>query len=170
MSLDNIQLPAIVIYDLFKNSLVDLNTAPAVPAVSAAGPEKKIAFLGNNEKNITVVVKDAEAIYLGDAELNFLIGILAACKLTMADVALINLVKHPSANYTNIAAQLNTEKILIFGDSSRNLELPLQFPDYQVQQYNNQVYLAAPDLKIISADKAEKTKLWNSLKQLFSLA
>ena len=29
MSLDNIQLPAIVLQDLFKNSLVDLNTDKA---------------------------------------------------------------------------------------------------------------------------------------------
>jgi len=166
MSLDNIQLPAIVIYDLFKNSLVDLNTAPAVPASAS---EKGFSFLGNNEKKITVIVRDEEAIYLAEAELNFLVGILSACKLTMADIALVNLFQHTAVNYTNIAEKTGAERVLLFGYGPQDLELPLQFPNYQVQQYNGQVYLSAPDLTKIAADKAEKTKLWNSLKQFFSL-
>jgi len=167
MSLDNIQLPAIVIYDLFKNSLVDLNRTPTV---STSAPAKSFSFLGNNEKKIAIIVKDEEAIYLEETALNFLMGILAACKLTMADIALVNLIQHPYINYTNFADKINAEKILIFGHGPQDLELPLQFPDYQVQKYNDQVYLTAPHLKIIAADKTEKTKLWNSLKQLFSLA
>jgi hypothetical protein len=48
--------------------------------------------------------------------------------------------------------------------------LPLQFPAYQIQKFNNQVYLAAPALHLLAQDKAEKTKLWNCLKQVFSIA
>ena len=49
MSLDNIQLPPVVLHDLFKNSLVDLNTA-AVKTVTEKAPG--IAFLGNNQKQV----------------------------------------------------------------------------------------------------------------------
>src|SRR5258708_4336630 len=128
MSLDNIQLPSIVIHDLFKNSLIDLNTAPAV---SVSTTINTFTFLGNNEKKITVIVSDNEAIYLADAELNFLMGILAACKLTIADIALVNLVHHPTINYTNIAENINAETVLLFGHGPADLELPLQFPTYQ---------------------------------------
>ena len=87
----------------------------------------------------------------------------------MADVALINSNKNPSLSYTGIAEQFATEKILLFGVESSMLELPLQFPHYQVQRYNNQVYLSSPTLKTLAEDKAEKMKLWNCLKQVFSI-
>lgn len=167
MSLDNIQLPAIVLQDLFKNSLIDLNTGkPVLPVENKIKP----AFLGNNNKQITIVVNDTNTIYLPDEELNFLMGILAACKLSMADVALVNKATAANLNYTAIDEQLNAQTILLFGITPDALELPLQFPNYQIQKFNNQVYLAAPALQVLQGDKAEKTKLWNCLKQIFAIA
>ncbi len=49
------------------------------------------------------------------------------------------------------------------------IKLPLSFPDYQIQKYNNQLYLTTPPLSKLQNDKAEKTKLWNCLKQIFSI-
>ncbi|MGC4103050.1 hypothetical protein [Ferruginibacter sp.] len=167
MSLENIQLPAIVLQDLFKNSLVELNTA--TPKTAAAGPAG-ISFLGNNQKQVTIVASRENALYLPDDELDFLMGILAACKLSMADVALVNMAKNNTLNYTGITEQLGAEKMILFGVDPLQLQLPLQFPHYQLQKFNEQVYLSAPALNIIAADKAEKGKLWNCLKQFFSLA
>jgi len=167
MSLDNIQLPAIVLQDLFKNSLVDLNAN----AIKKA-PKKTtgIAFLGNNQKQVTIIAADTYTIYLPDEELNFLMGILSACKLSMADVALVNIAKTGAITYSELQQQLNTETMLLFGVTPLELQLPLQFPHYQVQKFNGLVYLAAPALATIAADKVEKTKLWNCLKQIFSIA
>ena len=166
MSLDNIQLPAIVLQDLFKNSLIDLNADKASTQVTIAAA---FAFLGRNEKRISIIVNDANTIYLPDEELNFLMGILSACKLSMADVALVNISKAPTLTYTEIGEQLNAEKILLFGVTPAQLQLPLQFPNYQIQKYNNQVYVAAPALNVLLGDKEEKTKLWNCLKQVFAI-
>jgi hypothetical protein len=164
MSLDNIQLPAIVLHDLFKHSLVDLNTdTTKVNTVKTTG----ISFLGTNQKQIAIIVDNEKTIYLPDEELNFLLGILSACKLSMADVALVNISKNNAPIYTDIEQQLNAEKILLFGVTPAQLQLPLQFPHYQIQKFNNQVYLSAPSLQLIEEDKAEKTKLWNCLKQIF---
>jgi hypothetical protein len=167
MSLDNIQLPAIVLYDLFKDSLVDLNTHQPDSIASMA---TSLSFLGNNQKKVAIIVADEKAIYLPDEELNFLMGILSACKLTMADVALVNIKKNDAFTYTELEQQLKTEIILLLGVIPSQLELPLQFPAYQIQKFNNQVYLAAPALHLLAQDKAEKTKLWNCLKQVFSIA
>jgi len=166
MSLDNIQLPPIVLHDLFKNSLVDLNTG-----TTKAGIEKTpgIAFLGNNQKQVVIIVSNATTIYLPDEELNFLMGILNACKLTMADVALINIAKAGAVTYTEIQQELKAATLLLFGIDPLQLQLPLQFPHYQIQKFNNQVYLSAPELSAIAADKTEKTKLWNCLKEIFSI-
>ena len=166
MSLDNIQLPPTIIQTLYSKSLYDLNTDKSDSNIIHAG---SIGFLGNNQKKICLLVNAADAIYLGDEELNFLLGILTACKLSMADIALINASKKLNLTYTDISTQLKAEKIFLFGLDAQSLELPLQFPHYQIQQFNNQVYLSSASLAALQKDKAEKMKLWNCLKKIFSL-
>ena len=166
MSLDNIQLPSIVIQDLYKNSLVDLNIDKAVTEEIKTA---LLPFLGNNHKRICIVVADENALYLSDDLLNFLLGILGACKLSMGDVALVNAAKNSSIGYSVLHEQLQAETVLLFGVTTQQLQMPMQFPFYQVQKFNNQAYLAAPSLPQLQQDKAEKTKLWNSLKQLFAI-
>ena len=166
MSLDNIQLPPTIIQTLYGRSLYDLGTESQADAAIEPG---NIAFLGSNQKRIAILVNAAGAIYLPEEELNFLLGILTACKLSMADIALINVSKKTDLLYTHITEQLKAEKIFLFGLSAEALKLPLQFPQYQVQKFNNQVYLSSVSLTDLQTDKEEKLKLWACLKTIFSL-
>lgn len=166
MSLDNIQLTANIIVGLYNKSLYDLN--PYEPEQISTS-ENNISFLGDNKKRITILVDDKEAIYLSDDQLSFLLGILTACKLSMADVAIINLDKNRTCTYKEISNTLKPETILLFGLNPDTVGLPLQFPHYQIQQFNNQIYLSTVSLLQLQADKAEKTKLWNCLKKIFSI-
>jgi len=168
MSLDNIQLSAGAIQDLYKRSLV----------LSASTPEKKVEMpssavsfntLGNNQRKILILVDNDETLYLPDEQLNFLMGILTACKLTMQDVAILNIQRNKDVSYTNLATALKASTVILFGVETSKIALPLQFPLYQIQAYNNQTYLSAPLLTVLQNDKAEKTKLWLCLKQVFSL-
>jgi len=163
MSLDNIQLTDTVVRDLFKNSLVDLKTDKPEKTAATGG----IGYLGENRRRVVIVVADPAALYLSDDSLQFLMGILSACQLTMADVALLNLEQYPSVTYTTLHTELSAEKILLFGIPASRLELPLQFPDYQVQSYNKQVYLSAPPLDQLEKNVEEKKKLWACLKNIF---
>ena len=166
MSLDNIQLTDTILQGLYSKCLYDLDSHKSVLSdIPASG----ISFLGNNQKKITILVNSEAAIYLPDDELNFLLGILTACKLSMADIALVNLAKNPDLVYTVLSEQLKAEKVFLFGLSAANIELPLQFPHYQVQQFNNQVYLSSVSLSEMQANKEEKTKLWACLKKIFSI-
>ncbi len=166
MSLDNIQLPAAVVQALYSKSLYDLNANKSTVNNIQGG---EIIFLGNNLKKVILLVNTEEALYLPDDELNFLLGILTACRLSMADIALINVSKNKALNYTSITEQLQAENIFLFGVDVAYLELPLQFPHYQIQQFNKQVYLSSVALSKLQADKEEKLKLWNCLKKIFSL-
>jgi hypothetical protein len=166
MSLDNILLPDMVLQALYSKSLYDLETNKS--ALDDIQPGS-ISFLGTNQKKITILVNTDAAIYLPDDELNFLLGILTACKLSMADIALVNLYKNADLNYSILAEQLKAEKIFLFGLNAATIELPLQFPHYQVQQFNNQVYLSSVSLAEMQANKEEKMKLWNCLKKIFSI-
>src|SRR5687767_8667143 len=94
MSLKNIQLPPIVISKLYHNYLVDINL------VDINNDKKKTEIaksdnllLGGNDKNILLLVNNIEVAFLTDNQLEFLSSILSACKLNLADVAIINLNK-----------------------------------------------------------------------------
>lgn len=166
MSLDNIQLTDTILQGLYSKCLYDLDSHKSVlPGM----PVSSIGFLGSNQKKIILLVNCETAIYLPDDELNFLLGILTACKLSMADIALVNLCKNPGLIYAVIAEQLKAEKVFLFGLTAATIELPLQFPHYQVQQFNNQVYLSSLSLNELQANKEEKMKLWACLKKIFSI-
>ncbi|MEJ7588593.1 MAG: hypothetical protein WKI04_13615 [Ferruginibacter sp.] len=166
MSLNNIQLPPIVLQQLFKYSLVSskIEDKPGDKAAS-----KRLLTLGNNRSQILILVDHDEVTYLPDEQLNFLLGILAACNLTLEDVAILNIRKNDGVTYKTVTAALRPEKLFLFGVTPTQIELPLEFPQYQIQQYNNQKYLAAPPLFFFRDNKAEKTKLWNCLKQIFGI-
>lgn len=166
MSLAKLQLPPIVLQQLFKQSLVALKNDEVK---TGSTKSTKLSVLGNNGKHIAILVACEEALYLPDDQLNFLVGILSACGLTMEDVSILNIRKNDSVNYLVLNGELNCKTILLFGVSADEIELPLNFPAYQVQKFNNQVYLVAPQLVDLQKDKAEKSKLWNCLKQIFSI-
>jgi len=166
MSLNNIQLPPIVLQELFKNTLIDLKPEQNNDQKNVS---KGFSTLGNNRRHILIMVESDETLYLPDEQLNFLMGILAACSLTMEDVAILNIKKNKSVTYKNVATELKSEKVFLFGVAPAEIELPIDFPNYQIQQYNNQVYLTAPTLSQFQDNKVEKMKLWNCLKQIFSI-
>jgi len=166
MSLDNIQLPPIVLHGLFKHSLIELE----IEHLAESTPlQDTFQVLGNYGKNILIIVESDEAIYLPDEQLNFLLGILSACNLNMADVAIFNIKKNIQVNYKTLATELKPERIFLFGIKPEQIALPLDFPYYQIQQFNNQTYLTAPMLSILQDNKVEKVKLWNCLKQVFAI-
>ena len=164
MSVDNIKLTPFLIEGLFKNSLIEMDTKPAIEEPL---PMATFNILGNNRSRVVIIVDDYANLYLPDEQLNFLLGILSACKLTMEDVAIVNINKNKAVTYKSIELELKADKIILFGVTAAQISLPLEFPFYQIQQYNKQTYVAAGLLQHIEKDKAEKTKLWNCLKQIF---
>ena len=165
MPLDNIQLTPFLLQGLFKHSLIEFETMPPIAKVL---PVSTFNILGNNLKRVAIIVENFETLHLPDDQLNFLMGVLNACKLSMEDVAIINIAKNTFANYKTIEVELKAEKIILFGVTSLQIDLPITFPLYQVQEYNKQTYMAAAPLGAIQLDKAEKTKLWHCLQQIFT--
>ncbi|MES2429612.1 MAG: hypothetical protein V4556_01670 [Bacteroidota bacterium] len=166
MSLNNIELDAGTLYGLYKNSIIESIQKSPKKGLSA---KISLSFLGNNSKRIAIVVSSDQAMHLPDEELNFLLGILSACKLSMDDVAIINLKKNNGTTYQLITSELKAGTVLLFGVTATQIEMPIEFPHYQLQKFNNQLYLSAPLLHKLQNDKAEKIMLWNCLKQVFSI-
>ncbi len=166
MSLDDIQLPSIVLQELYKKCLIDLKYEQQ----TEVKPEsKRLLTLGNNRRRVLILIESDETLYLPDDQLNFLMGILSACNLTMEDVAILNIKKNKQATYKSLTDELKSEKLFLFGVIPSGIGLPLDFPTYQIQQYNNQTYLTAPSLSFIQNNKIDKTQLWTCLKQIFEI-
>ena len=134
-------------------------------------PPKEL-FLGNNLKNVTILVKDNESVYLREEWLQFLTNILGACKLNIGDVAII-IQAHNKINFTDILTATSPRHLILFDVNCKEINLSFIIPNYQVQNYNNTTFLLAPSLSAMlgTSDevKVEKTKLWTSLKKMFGI-
>lgn len=166
MDLQHIQLPASVIADLYPNVL-------SSPQLEAKIPDSKIqkpVYLGENKRQVLIGIKSELALFLPDAELQFLIKILEACKMNLADIALINFSKQ-SHNIENLRESLAPRVFILFGIEPAEVELPIDFPDFKLQSYAGCTFLKAPDMALLfeekDASKPLKTKLWGCLKELF---
>jgi len=161
MSLNNIQLTPTMLAGLYKNSLVETEVV-STPEV------KQLKYLGNNHKNILVIVSHSSVPFLPDEELNFLTNILAACKLSIADIGILNNKNTELAELQNLIS-LESKNVLLFGVEPSAIGLPINFPAFQLQSFNNRTYLHAPQLGQIENDKPLKGKLWSGLKLMFGI-
>ena len=177
MNLNDIELPAFVVADLYRSSLIESNDIPAKqtivkenkPPVTSTQTDPQWKWLGSNQKNILVIVNNHEAVHLPDNELSFLTGILAACKLNLADVAIVNLNNHPETFYKELTSFFKSKIVFLFDVEPAAFGLPMNFPHYQIQAFANNSFLFSPSLKNLESDRVEKTKLWVCLKRLFNL-
>lgn len=164
MSLDNIQLSPLLVQQLYKKVLIETTpkTAVAVPETSPS-----VASLGTNNKNICIVVNEAETAFLPEDDMTLLTGILTACQLSVADVAIVNFSKNENLNYEQLKKIFNPTLLIMFGISPAELSFPLQFPKYQLQKYDNRSFLYSASLKTLTEEKDEKKQLWSCLQKHF---
>lgn len=166
MSLNNIQLPAFVIQDLFQKNLVDVSRDKQNQPDSN---DKELLVFGGNKQHIIIIVSNPETSFVTDEQLTFLSGILTACKLTLEDIGLLNIASYPGISYKKISDTFNPRIIMLFGVLPEDIQLPFVMPGFQKQSYNNSVYLAVPSLTDLENNKDQKRKLWIVLQQIFSL-
>lgn len=181
MSLNNIDLPGVVIADLYKTIQAGSEKSSAASTATAIDkhrPHTEVEaglqgahwkFLGNNGKNVTIITNQKTAVYLPDDELTFLTGILGACKLSIADVAILNLNNYESISYKELLTHLESKTVLLFGVDPVAFGLPLSFPYFQVQAFANASFLYSPSLRELQTDKVLKSKLWVCLRRIFGI-
>jgi hypothetical protein len=190
-------LPAAALVSLYKDTLVlpekEIKSAEkeAIEMVAAIGkeaiattptkevvneqkstPSQPIKFLGDHLKKIVVLVHDENAVYLNEADLGLLSSILVACKLTLADIALVNIASQPLSLH-DILGTLPSKYVLVFALSGSALKIKLPATLYKpIELGETQLLFSASLQSMHGAEqnaKVEKSKLWNALKLLFKL-
>ncbi len=161
MSLNNITLSTRLLVDLFPNVLIEQYATHV--------PEKPYPdYIEMNKKHILILFSKDETNILSEFELNFLNNVLMACRISLADVAILNWPK-VEMNYNKILETLEPATILLFNIDPISFGLPINFPPFKIQAHNKKTYLHAPSLLEIENNVDLKKKLWASLKLLFSL-
>ncbi|MBP6056744.1 MAG: hypothetical protein KA470_02890 [Candidatus Fonsibacter sp.] len=180
-------LPNSVLVNLYKESLVlgvTLANVDKKAQASSSIEEKNTAiaeeepltapikFLGEHQKKILVLVQDLDAVHLNERAFDLLTSILNACKLTIADIALINLA-NKNFSLHQILTQVPSDFVLIFDINPIQLKIklptklytPILLGETQLLFSNNLSQMQGID----QASKIEKTKLWTALKIIFKL-
>jgi hypothetical protein len=131
-----------------------------------------IKYLGDHHKKILVVVNDPESVYLNETDFILLTSILNACRLTIADIALIN-VGNQKASLHEMLTKLPSLLVIAFDLDAKALKIKLPSTFYKITTLGETNLLFSAALSTMqgsSADaKEEKGKLWTVLKQIFQL-
>lgn len=181
------QLPGFVLAGLYKDSLViteetfepnvtqtkrkQVTNKTHIPDGAETVTLKKW-FLGDNKRNIAILLKDETATYINDEWLSTLTNLLAACKLNLSDVAIVNI--KAGTNFSHLKEQLNPQYVLMFDVAPSDIALPFSIPNYQIQKYSGTTFMTAPAItlsldKTTETIKMEKRNLWGKLKIIFSV-
>jgi len=179
MSLNNIQLNPSLLADMYRTSLVETKEhiesrekKPVQGMIEADATDTKAVnwrYLGEYKKSILIIVRYNNVPYVPNAQLNFLTSVLSACKLNLGDVAIFNVANGPSPLYKDLQEKFKSAFIILLGLTPQDFEMPLNFPEFQVQAFNNCTFLHTPVLEVLETDKVLKSKLWVCLKKMFAV-
>ena len=170
MSINHVNLTGEHLAQLYHSVLVEMQGNSSQESHDAEQPSSgKIKSLGGHKKKICIVVAEREAVFLKDEQLAYLTRILIACKLTLEDVALVNIQDVVLPNYQHLQQQYPSSTCIVFGPTPQDLQLPVDFPFFQLQKIEGCTYLFAPALDLLEPQKTDREKLWQSLRKLFNV-
>jgi len=162
MSLNNIQFSSYLCHNLYAKSLI------ITKEISNTSTGKiEISSLGGNQKKVLFLVNNAETKFLDNDEMTLLTNLITACQLSMEDIALVNYFTYDKLNYKTLVDYFQSEKILLFGISATEMDLPFIIPNFQIQSYDKKLFMAAPALSEFIDNKDLKKNLWVCLQKIF---
>ncbi|MBY0536818.1 MAG: hypothetical protein K2P88_13300 [Chitinophagaceae bacterium] len=196
MSFKDLNISTVTLTDLYKSSLVSLEEERNNPKLKSeeegtvpktvnkvAGstleqpkpvPEELRVprYLGEHKRKVSLLVRFEKDTHISDLALEMLSKMLGACRLNLADVAIINTAKQ-EFTMGDIKKSMSPQVVMLFGQDQQKLALPFVFPDFKIQLHDQVTYLSAPDLGYLATSdptvKELKMKLWNNLKTIFNV-
>ena len=192
---DNILLPPVILAGLYSRSLViidnvtdgsktfpfqnpDLDLSNSYPKNTTEFAESEPVYesvfslnkLGDFNKQVLVFVSDKNSLHLPDAELELLGKMLQAIKLSLADIAIVN-VANQTCNWEMIQTILPAKQVILFGVDPTSIQIPVRFPDFRIQKWNGIAFLYSPSLAQINKPSTNqvmyKKELWKALQEMF---
>jgi hypothetical protein len=148
----------------FKASEISKEEAkPAAIEIALPNTKKDFKYLGENNKYILIIVKEPAVDFLKRDDLTFLLKILAAKKLELNDVAIINTEKNDALNFEDLKDFFACNKIITFGIDPKSLQITSAVANKK-SVFKNISILGTWDLTRLQQDVNKKTIFWNEFK------
>lgn len=123
-----------------------------------------IPSIGNNKQHWLLLIRNEKEAYLNPEIFDMLNKLLLACKMTLDDVALVNMAHLNEADFDSLSHQFSPHKIILFGQV---------FPELVRGHHKNKIwetdgcyYLHTDDLEDMFRESKLKVPFWNELKEL----
>ena len=122
-------------------------------------------FKGNNNQK-TLIVLGTKSQTAGNEQ--FLQKIISAVKFNLTeDTVIYRFNQEKPMAFATICQNYDIEKVIFFDTNLTDLGLHIQFPKYQVVNWNDFQLLNVDSLSKIEQDNRLKGGLWNALKTMF---
>lgn len=166
MSLDQIHLNPRQTADLYEGLLVD-GAGPSTPTdYPLAAPPP---MLGHYGRKILILVQEPDHAFLGDEDLQFLTGVITACKMSLADVGIVNLSSAPIGSFEQMCQSIEPSACWIFGIHTPAMGLPpMNDPNHSYTHRSLPIFWA-PSLQQLATDPQAKRALWTQLKKHYGI-
>ncbi|HEX3767477.1 MAG TPA: hypothetical protein VHT72_03835, partial [Puia sp.] len=140
MGINHLRLSPELIAALYPESLVEGNEPATVNEnvrISKPVAEKTHAyrFLGENNRSICFLIHYPQGDFLPDDQLEFLKKILAACKLSLNDIALLNIARS-AFDMADLRVQLHPQIIFLWGITPESVGLNSGLSDFSISIFD----------------------------------
>lgn len=151
---------------------------PELPAVPEPVPENSIPPIAQtsppftvwkrNRNRVVIIYNNQQTVYLNPDEETLLIKILAAVKLRLEDVDLVNINNHRES-LAEILKDKLVNQLISFGIELRELDIRIPLTAYQVTRVEGIDILLADSFFELQLNTDKKKMLWHALQGMFLL-
>ncbi len=120
-------------------------------------------YLGENNRYFLIIVDDKTHADLNTPHREMLMKIMAAKKLELRDLAIVNLAKYPDSNFGQLKNFFSCSKIILFGIDPQTIGLPGTGANQPGKHLDIKV-LATFGLEEMSSNTDKKREFWNVMK------
>jgi DNA polymerase III psi subunit len=135
-----------------------------LPILSEA-PATVYKFLGNNKRNILILVNDAQNEVSDEKGRELLRKIVKSVNLTAGDFALLNYAAYKNTSMEQLQLHFSCVVVFAFGVSAVELGLNDQ-PQNSIISHGAVRMIFSAELRQLEQDPGAKKSLWGSLQQL----
>ncbi|MES2458502.1 MAG: hypothetical protein V4594_23315 [Bacteroidota bacterium] len=137
---------------------------PVAPSQPVA-PPTVYKFLGNNKRNILILVNDAAHDVSDEKGRELLRKIVKSVNLTAADFALLNYAGYHNTSFAQLKQYFSCAFVFAFGVSPQHLGMD-NHPQNKVVTIGSVKLIFSAELRKLEEDMEAKKTLWGSLKQM----
>ncbi|WEK19781.1 MAG: hypothetical protein P0Y49_01250 [Candidatus Pedobacter colombiensis] len=136
------------------------------PAVLPAALPADFKFLGNNKRNILILVNDEQNEVSDELGRELLRKIVKSVNLSANDFALLNYAKYKGTGFKALQDYFSSTLIFAFGVTPVELSLAASHPEHVVVQEGAVRMIFSAELRALDKNPAGKKALWGSLQNL----